>query len=91
MTAALEARDVTKRYGEKCALDHVDLRVEEGSLFGFLGPNGAGKTTMLRILTGLARPTSGSVSVLGHDVAHAGNAVRAGIGYLPDVPGSITG
>ncbi len=72
MNDALVVRDVTKHYGRKCALDHVDLRVEEGSLFGFLGPNGAGKTTMLRILTGLARPTSGSVSVLGSDVARAG-------------------
>jgi ABC-2 type transport system ATP-binding protein len=87
MTAALEVQDVTKRYGGKCALDHVDLRVEEGSIFGFLGPNGAGKTTMLRILTGLARPTRGAVRVLGHDVAGAGNAVRAEIGFLPDVPG----
>jgi ABC-2 type transport system ATP-binding protein len=87
MTAALEVRHLTKRYGEKRALDHVDLRVEEGSIFGFLGPNGAGKTTTLRILTGLAKPTKGTVRVLGHDVADAGNDVRAEIGFLPDVPG----
>ncbi len=89
MSAALEIRDITKRYGEKCALEHVDLRVEEGSIFGFLGPNGAGKTTTLRILTGLARPTKGTVRVLGHDVARAGNDVRAEIGFLPDVPGLL--
>ena len=65
----------------------MDLTVEEGSIFGFLGPNGAGKTTMLRLITGLAQPTSGTVQVLGHDVATAGNAVRAEIGFLPDVPG----
>ncbi len=87
MTAAIEIRRLSKVYGEKRALDHVDLRVEEGSIFGFLGPNGAGKTTTLRILTGLAQPTKGTVRVLGHDVASADNAVRAEIGFLPDVPG----
>jgi ABC-2 type transport system ATP-binding protein len=87
MSAAVEIRRLSKVYGEKRALDHVDLRVEEGSIFGFLGPNGAGKTTTLRILTGLARPTRGTVRVLGHDVASADNAVRAEIGFLPDVPG----
>jgi ABC-2 type transport system ATP-binding protein len=68
-------------------LDSVELTVPEGSVFGFLGPNGAGKTTTIRILAGLARATSGSARVLGHDVVSAGNAVRALIGYLPDVPG----
>jgi ABC-2 type transport system ATP-binding protein len=87
MTAAVEAQGLTKVYGGTRALDGVDLRVEEGSIFGFLGPNGAGKTTTLRVLTGLARPTHGTVRVLGHDVASAGNAVRAEIGFLPDVPG----
>ena len=85
--AAIRTSALTKAYGDKLALDAVDLTVEEGSIFGFLGPNGAGKTTMLRLLTGLARPTSGRVEVLGHDVATAGNAVRAEIGFLPDVPG----
>jgi ABC-2 type transport system ATP-binding protein len=84
MTAATS---LTKTYGDKHALDAMDLVVEEGSVFGFLGPNGAGKTTLLRLLTGLARPTSGSVEILGHDVATAGNAIRAEVGYLPDVPG----
>jgi ABC-2 type transport system ATP-binding protein len=87
MSAAIEIRRLTKAYGHKRALDRVDLQVEEGSIFGFLGPNGAGKTTTLRILTGLARPTKGTVRVLGHDVATADNAVRADIGFLPDVPG----
>lgn len=86
-TPAVVTRGLTKVYGTQRALDGVDLTVEEGSVFGFLGPNGAGKTTMLRMITGLARPTSGSVQVLGHDVATAGNAVRAEIGFLPDVPG----
>ena len=85
--AAIRTTGVTKAYGDKRALDCVDLSVEEGSVFGFLGPNGAGKTTMLRLITGLARPTSGTVEVLGHDVETAGNAVRAEVGFLPDVPG----
>lgn len=86
MSAAISAAGLTKAYGQKRALDAIDLSVEEGSIFGFLGPNGAGKTTMLRLMTGLARPTAGSIQVLGHDVAAAGNVVRAEIGFLPDVP-----
>ena len=86
MSAALEAVALTKIYKGKRALDAVDLTVEEGSIFGFLGPNGAGKTTTLRVITGMARPTSGTVRVLGHDVATGGNAVRAQLGFLPDVP-----
>ena len=87
MTAAIQTTALTKTYGEARALDAMDLTVPEGSVFGFLGANGAGKTTTLRLLTGLARPTSGSVQVLGRDVATAGNAVRSEIGFLPDVPG----
>jgi len=87
MTAAIRTTGLTKVYGQKPALDSVDLVVEEGSIFGFLGPNGAGKTTTLHILTGLTRPTSGSAQILGRDVAAAGNPVRAQIGFLPDVPG----
>ena len=87
MKAALEIRGLSKSYGSKLALDHVDLSVEEGSIFGFLGPNGAGKTTTLRILAGLAKPTEGSVTLLGHDLARAGSELRAEIGFLPDVPG----
>ncbi|GAB3578632.1 ABC transporter ATP-binding protein [Leifsonia lichenia] len=86
MSAALETIALTKTFGGRHALDAVDLSVDEGSVFGFLGPNGAGKTTALRIITGLARPTSGTVRVLGQDVASAGNAVRAQVGFLPDVP-----
>jgi ABC-2 type transport system ATP-binding protein len=87
VSTAIRTTGLTKVYGEKRALDSVDLAVEEGSIFGFLGPNGAGKTTTLRILTGLARATDGSVQILGRDVASAGNSMRAEIGVLPDVPG----
>lgn len=84
---AVEISGLGKRYGDKLALDGVDLAVEEGSVFGFLGPNGAGKTTTLRILLGLACPTSGSAQIFGTDVTRAGNQVRSEIGFLPDVPG----
>jgi len=83
----VETRGLTKVYGPVRALDGVALEVPEGSVFGFLGPNGAGKTTMLRILLGLARPTSGEASIFGHDVTREGAAIRGRIGFLPDVPG----
>jgi ABC-2 type transport system ATP-binding protein len=85
--AAIEIRGLRKVYGDVRALDELNLDVPSGSVFGFLGPNGAGKSTTLSILAGLARPTAGVARVLGHDVVAAGNAVRAQIGYLPDVPG----
>jgi ABC-2 type transport system ATP-binding protein len=85
--AAIELRGLTKRFGDAVALDGVDLVVRPGVVFGFLGRNGAGKTTALRILSGLARPTAGTAHVLGHDVERATDAVRARIGFLPDVPG----
>jgi ABC-2 type transport system ATP-binding protein len=84
---ALAAQGLVKTYGDVRALDGVDLTVPAGSIFGFLGPNGAGKTTTLRILTGLARPTSGTASIFGHDVADRGSSTRMLIGFLPDVPG----
>jgi len=85
--AAIELRGLTKRFGDAIALDGVDLVVRPGMVFGFLGRNGAGKTTALRILSGLARPTAGTARVLGHDVERATDAIRARIGFLPDVPG----
>ncbi len=87
MSPAIEIQGLGKRYGDTVALDGVDLTVPEGSVYGFLGPNGAGKTTALRILTGMARPSTGGARVFGHDVVHATNDVRALIGFLPDVPG----
>ena len=84
---AIEITRLVKRFDDAVALDGIDLAVPQGSVFGFLGPNGAGKTTALRILTGLARPTSGEARILGQNASAAGSAVRAQIGYLPDVPG----
>jgi ABC-type multidrug transport system ATPase subunit len=65
---AIETHGLTKRFGERIALDGVDLQVPRGSAFGFLGPNGAGKTTMIRTLLGLTRASAGSMRLLGHTV-----------------------
>lgn len=67
-TPAIETFDLTKLYGRLVAVDHLTLTVERGEIFGFLGPNGSGKTTTMRMLLGLARPTSGMARVLGMDV-----------------------
>jgi len=75
-----------KRYGRLVAVDHIDLEVSAGEVFGFLGPNGAGKTTTMKIMVGLARPTSGRVLVAGHDVHRQPVAAKALIGYIPDRP-----
>ncbi|HEX4933442.1 MAG TPA: ABC transporter ATP-binding protein [Gemmatimonadaceae bacterium] len=84
---ALELRDLRKSFGAHVALDGISLTVPHGSIFGFLGPNGAGKTTTIRIVTGLARATSGDVRVLGRDVTIGARDVMARVGFLPDVPG----
>jgi ABC-2 type transport system ATP-binding protein len=84
--APIRLEGVVKAFGGVRALDGVSLEVPRGSAFGFLGPNGSGKTTTLRLLTGLARPTAGRLSVLGHTPFTASPELRARIGYLPDVP-----
>ncbi len=80
---AIEAREITKRFGELTAVDAVSLQVREGELFGLLGPNGAGKTTLVRILTGLVSPTSGEAYVMGVDVRRDPDAARRFIGVVP--------
>jgi ABC-2 type transport system ATP-binding protein len=83
---AIEARGLTKRYGDIVALDALDLAVPAGSVFGFLGPNGAGKTTTLRLLTGLGTPTAGTAIVAGVEVGRGGTALASRIGYLDQDP-----
>jgi ABC-2 type transport system ATP-binding protein len=70
---------LTKRFGDLVAVDHVDLRIESGTVFSLLGPNGAGKTTMVRMLATLSAPTSGTATVCGYDVVHQADAVRSAI------------
>ena len=84
--AAVEAQRLTKHFGSVLALDGLDLAVPRGSVFGLLGPNGAGKTTAIRILTGLARATSGSARVAGVEVGLDAPGLRRRIGYLDQDP-----
>ena len=81
---AIEVRELRKVYGNTPAVDGLTLRVDSGCFFGFLGPNGTGKTTTIRMLMGLAPPTSGSISILGHPLPDEALAVKARIGLVPD-------
>jgi ABC-2 type transport system ATP-binding protein len=80
----LQLRDLTKVFGQKAAVDRLNLDVPRGSMFGFVGPNGAGKTTTLSMATGLLRPVAGTVTVAGLDLWANPAAVKAKIGVLPD-------
>jgi ABC-2 type transport system ATP-binding protein len=83
--SAIGVEKLSKVYGDIRALDGLDLSVEKGAVFGFLGPNGAGKTTTLRILAGVATPTSGEAWIEGVQVGLGGEARRM-VGYLPEEP-----
>lgn len=80
----IEARNLTKRYGEQKALDDVSFEVRRGEVLGFLGPNGAGKTTTMKILTCFIAPTEGTAKVNGVDIFEDSLSVRQAIGYLPE-------
>ena len=80
----IESWDVCKQYGETHALVGLNLRVMPGEIYGLLGPNGAGKSTMIKIITGLTEPTSGSVKVLGFDPQESPVEVKSRIGYVPE-------
>jgi ABC-2 type transport system ATP-binding protein len=81
---AIEIRDLTKRYGDRCAVDHLGFSVPEGTVCGFVGPNGAGKTTTIRMLLGLMAPSEGTGEVLGHPMSRPS-------AYLPRVGAMIEG
>jgi len=81
--AAIEINKLTKRFGNFTAVDDLSLVVEYGEIFGLLGPNGSGKTTTINIVSGLSKPTSGQVMVLGHDIMKDTRAVRAALGAVP--------
>ena len=87
MTAVVEVRGLTKRYGETLAVDEVDLEIGAGEIFGLVGPNGAGKSTLIRMLATLLEPTAGNAQICGLDIRSQPNQVRRVIGYMPDTFG----
>jgi ABC-2 type transport system ATP-binding protein len=89
----IEVHDLVKNFGEFCAVDHISFEVPAGKIFGFLGPNGAGKTTTIKMLTTILKPTSGSISVNGHDPARDPYRVRGSFGIVfqdPSLDGELT-
>ncbi|MDG0817971.1 ABC transporter ATP-binding protein [Bdellovibrio svalbardensis] len=82
----IEVKDLTKDYGPRRAIDHLNFSVNKGDVVGFLGPNGAGKSTTMKIITGFMAPTSGQASVAGFDVFENPLEVKKRIGYLPETP-----
>ena len=84
----IELTNLTKRFDEVVAVDRLNLAVDDGEYLCVLGPTGAGKTTMIKILVGLARPTSGSARVAGADCARELRKIKRLVGYMPDTFGS---
>lgn len=82
----IELDAVSKRYGNKLAVDDLTLSIDDGELFAFLGPNGAGKTTTIKMICGLLRSTTGNIKVCGHHMGQNGLAAKAQIAYVPDQP-----
>ena len=83
---AIETHDLSKNYGDRLAVDKLNLTVASKQVHGFLGPNGAGKSTTIKMMVGLLRPTSGSLSILGKNVRGDNPRVRRDIGYMPELP-----
>jgi len=82
MEPIIQTHDLTRRFGDLTAVDHLNLTIAAGEIFGLVGPDGAGKTTTLRMLCGLMNPSEGSASIAGHDVVHESQAVKDQIGYM---------
>jgi ABC-2 type transport system ATP-binding protein len=82
----IELKNLSKRYGNLLAVDHLDLRVPKGEIFGFIGPNGAGKTTTINMMGGVLAPTSGAVMICGINMADQPEQAKRKIGFIPDRP-----
>lgn len=82
----IETKGLSKSFRDIQAVKNLDLKVPKNAIFGFLGPNGAGKTTVMKVLLGLARPTSGSGSIFGHDITRESTEIRRRVGYLAQEP-----
>ena len=85
-TPALDIEQLSKRFGDTVAIDKLNLKIPRGELHALLGPNGAGKTTTLRVVAGLLRADSGSVRIMGHDIAKDATAAKRVLAFLPDDP-----
>ena len=88
LSVAVEAKNIVKDFGSVRALDNLSFQIKEGEIFGLIGLNGAGKTTALRITSTLLLPTSGTITVFGHDVVNQASEVRNLISYLPEEAGA---
>lgn len=82
----IEVTDLTKKYGDHAAVDHLSFRVEKGQIYGFLGPNGAGKSTTMNMITGYLAPTRGTVIIDGKDIQKEPEEAKKKVGYLPELP-----
>ena len=80
---AIDVKGLTKKFADKTVVDHISLKVEKGSIFGFLGSNGSGKTTTIRMICGLLTPTAGEGYCLGYDIRTQSNQIKEHIGYMP--------
>ncbi len=91
---AIQAMNLTRKFSQQTAVDHINLRVKYGKIFGLLGPNGAGKSTTIKMLTTILDPSSGTATVAGFDVGNEPAQVRRRIGYIPQMlsaDGALTG
>ena len=82
----IAVNDLSKKFGEKVAVDRVSFAVQHGEIFGFLGPNGAGKTTTIKMIVGLLQPSSGTILVDGYDIQSEPILAKSACGYVPDEP-----
>ena len=80
----IHVENLTKHYGDVCAVDHINIDIKKGEILGLLGPNGAGKTTTLRMLTGFLKPSAGSIRVKDHEIDHQPIEIKKIMGYLPE-------
>jgi len=85
LESAIEVSNLTKYYGDLCAVDHIDFKVKKGEIFGFLGPNGAGKTTTTRLLTGLIKPDEGKATIMGYDINREPLQAKQVMGIAPEM------
>lgn len=87
---AIEAKSLTKYFGDFLAVDHVSFEVNQGEIFGFLGPNGAGKSTTIRMLTGVSTPTEGTANIMGFDITRQPVDAKSVMGIVPDISNIYT-